>query len=420
MVMGFSIICFTAIFALRKLPETLAEVNEQSRHIRWTDRLTDKDSDCEALKPFEREIERFMGKFSVNGMSVAVMRHDSLLYAKGFGWADKEAGIPMTSATRMRIASASKLVTATAIMKLAEQGRLRLDDKVFGAGGILSDTSLTSGPVDRRIFDITVDDLLQHKGGFGLGAGDPMFNTVDIIDAKGLDHAPTPAELIRIVVGRKLAFNPGSGRRYSNFGYFLLSQIIEKVGGADYWDFVNREVLEPAGAYRFVPGTTYYEQKHPEEAKYYGPDTVKVREFNGSGRMVDRVYGGSDINGLSGAGGWVTTPSDLVRLVASIDGNPQVKDILTPESVAMMTFNDGEEKQTRGWSESDGKGKWQRTGTLASTHVLIQTFPNGECWVLATNTGVWTGHHFSHDMYRLVENMRAKYGKSLPRRDLWK
>lgn len=415
----FSIAAFFLIWIFRKTPERADFQTAKERGVVWSDTLSNKASDIPALAQMDSEIERFRNKWEIKGISLAITRHDSLLYAKGFGWADEEVGAKMETSSMMRIASASKLVTATAIMKLLEQGRLRLDSKVFGEKGLLNDTAFTNAMRDRRMVDITVDDLLQHKGGFTLGAGDPMFNTADIMEVKHLKTPPTNPELVKIVLGRRLGFTPGSGRRYSNFGYMLLSLVIEKVTGMSYWDFVTKEILEPAGAYRFRPATNYYTERHPDETKYYGPDTVKVKEFNGSRRMVDRVYGGSNVNGLMGAGGWIATPSDLARLVASIDGDPGVKDILSPGSVAQMTYHDGEDKQTRGWTDSDGKGKWTRTGTLGSTHVLIERFPDGECWVFSTNSGVWTGHNFSRDLARLVDRLRQRYGADLPKRNLW-
>ncbi len=415
----FCVVAFALIWILKKNPEKEKDIVAGPKGVLWSDTLSNAASDIAALKKMDSEIEYFRSKWELKGVSLAVTRHDSLLYAKGYGWADREAGVEMTPTSIMRIASASKLVTATAIMKLVEQGRLRLDSKVFGDHGILNDTAFSNAIRDKRLFDVTVDHLLQHKGGFTLGAGDPMFNTVDIMAAKNLEKAPTNPELVKIVLGRKIGFQPGSGRRYSNFGYMLLSLVIERVTGQSYWDFVNKEVLEPAGCYRFRPATNYYTQRHPDETKYYGPDTVKVKEFNGSGRMVDRVYGGSNVNGLMGAGGWVTSASDLARLVAGIDGDPGVKDILSAASVTQMTYHDGEDKHTRGWTDSDGKGRWTRTGTLGSTHVLIERFPDGECWVMTTNSGVWTGHNFSSQMHRLVERFRSRYSPLLPSHNLW-
>ena len=386
----------------------------------WSDSLTNALSDTPGLEKMDRQIERFIGKWGIRGLSLAVTRNDSLLYAKGYGMADVEDGREMTPRNIMRLASASKLVTAIAIMRLAEEGRLRLDSKVFGPDGILNDTAYTSAIKDPRLFDITVDHLLQHKGGFGMGAGDPMFNTKDIIAAKRLPGPPTNEELTQIVLGRKIAFAPGKGFRYSNFGYMLLSLVIERVTGRSYWDYVTDDVLHPAGCYRFRPATNYYADRSEDEVRYYGPDTVAVEEWNGSGRMVERVYGGSNVNGLMGAGGWCASASDLARLVAATDKYPHVGNILSNASIDSLTaFDKDNDHISRGWSEIDEHGKWRRTGTLSSTHTLIERFPNGECWVMITNSGVWTGHNFSRSMTQLVSDLRARYGNSLPRRDLW-
>lgn len=420
-----AVVCTVAIFwiAFRKQGKDLTEEKTKATaavDTGWSNRLTNELSDCPELMGMDRQIERFMGKWSIRGLSLAVTRNDSLLYAKGYGMADVEAGREMTPQNIMRLASASKLVTAIAIMRLVEEGRLRLDSKVFGPEGILNDTAYTSAIKDNRLFDITVDHLLQHKAGFGMGAGDPMFNTKDIIAAKHLPGPPTNEELTEIVLGRKIAFTPGQGFRYSNFGYMLLSLVIERVTGESYWDYVTEDVLHPAGCYRFRPATNYYADRGEDEVRYYGPDTVSVEEWNGSGRMVERVYGGSNVNGLLGAGGWCASASDLARLVAATDKYPHVSNIISNESIDSLTaFDKDNDHISRGWSEIDENGKWRRTGTLSSTHTLIERFPNGECWVMITNSGVWTGHNFSRSMTQLVSDLRARYGSSFPRRDLW-
>lgn len=419
-----AVMCTVVIFAVAFLKQRNTPQEEKKDtplvvNADWSDKLTNELSDIPQLSGMDREIERFLGKWSIKGLSLAVTRNDSLLYAKGYGMADVEENKPMTPQNIMRLASASKLVTAIAIMRLVEEGKLTLGSKVFGPEGILNDSIYTNAIKDPRLFNITVDHLLQHKGGFGLGAGDPMFNTKDIIAAKKLPGPPTNEELTEIVLGRKIAFTPGQGFRYSNFGYMLLSLVIERVTGRDYWDFVTDEVLHPAGCYRFQPATNYYADRNEDEVHYYGPDNEPVEEFNGSGQMVERVYGGSNINGLVGAGGWCASASDLARLVAATDKYPHVSNIITNESIDSLTAFAKDDKVSRGWSEIDQNGKWRRTGTLSSTHTLIERFPNGECWVLITNTGVWTGHNFSHSMTQLVSNLRSRYGSSFPRRDLW-
>ncbi|MDE6056982.1 MAG: beta-lactamase family protein [Muribaculaceae bacterium] len=427
---GLAIIFLTAIIstavifilAYRHLKkETQEELTAESEIIvnDWSDRLTNELSDAPGLDKMDREIERFIGRWNIKGLSLAVTRNDSLLYAKGYGMADVEEGRPMTPQNIMRLASASKLVTAIAIMRLAEEGKLSLGSKVFGPEGILNDSAYTAAIKDPRLFDVTVDHLLQHKGGFGLGAGDPMFNTKDIIKAKQLSGPPTNEELTEIVLGRRIAFTPGQGFRYSNFGYMLLSLVIERVTGRDYWEFVTDEVLHPAGCYRFRPATNYYADRSEDEVHYYGPDNDPVEEWNGSGRMVERVYGGSNVNGLVGAGGWCASASDLARLVAATDKYPHVSNIISNESIDTLTAFAKNDHISRGWSEIDEHGKWRRTGTLSSTHTLIERFPNGECWVMITNSGVWTGHTFSREMTKLISNLRARYDSAFPRRDLW-
>lgn len=391
----------------------------KGRGTAWSDTLTNRSSDWAAMVRMDRDIQNFMQKWQIKGMSVAVTRHDSLLYAKGYGYADAEIDRKLEATDIMRIASASKLVTAIAVMKLVEEGKLTLNTKIFGPEGILNDNEFTAAMCDRRMLDITVDHLLRHMGGFGRGAGDPMFTTNEIIKAKRLPGPPTPEELVKIVLGRRIAFAPGNGRIYSNFGYMLLSMAIERVTGESYWDYVTKNVLEPAGCYSFRPATNYFEERHPNESRYYAPDDELVEEYNGSGRMVSRVYGGNDVNALKGAGGWCTSAADFARLVAATDGDSRLKDVISRQSVATLTAHSDDEKLSRGWSECDGRGKWTRTGTLSSTHTLVERFPDGQCWVFITNTGVWTGFHFTRDLQRLLERLRDRYSGSLPARNLF-
>lgn len=419
---GFAILAFILIHII-----AFHSSNDQSDGVTaaisdkviWSDTLTNNASELNATRKMDSEIRQFMGRWDLKGMSLAITKNDSLIYAKGYGWADKEMQREMEATTIMRIASASKLVTAVAIMKLVEEGKLSLNSKVFGPDGILNDTSLSNVIKDKRINEITVDHLLLHKGGFRSVMGDPMFRTKDIMVMEKLNAPPTNEELMAIVLKRGLRFTPGDGRKYSNFGYMLLSLIIEKITGESYWKYVTENVLHPAGVYNMRPANNYYSERHPNEARYYGPDTIRIEEFNGSGNLVERVYGGSNINGLLGAGGWTASAADLARLVAAIDKYPAVKNILKPESINLMTEHKDDDKMSRGWSEADAYGKWSRTGTLSSSHALIERFPNGECWVFLTNSGVGKGPGFSRDLSRLIEKLRPKYNPCLPARNLW-
>ena len=86
-------------------------------------------------------VERYLKRWEINGAQLVITRNDSLLYARGFGWADKERGIRMEPNMLMRFASISKLITAVGIMKLQEMKKLKMNEKVFGPKGILTDTT---------------------------------------------------------------------------------------------------------------------------------------------------------------------------------------------------------------------------------------------------------------------------------------
>ena len=390
------------------------------RHVtQWHDTLSNKASTTAALEPMDRKMSRFMDKWDLRGMSVAVTRHDSLIFAKGYGWSDEKFGIALEANQVMRIASSSKLITAVAVMKLCEEGRLSLDAKVFGPKGILSDTIYSNAITDERLYELTVDHLLVHKGGFATRFGDPMFNIRDIMTADSLTEAPRGADLARRVLRRRLMAAPGEIRRYSNFGYMLLSLVVEQAAGKDYWDYVMNDLLGEVCSGGFYPATNYLSERYYCESCYYAPDTVMVEEYNGSGKMVPRVYGGTDVYGLMGAGGWVASAPAIARLVASIDGDNRVPDILTARSIAKMTEYDEESAVCRGWSHIEKDGSWLRTGTLYSAHSFVKHFPDGECWVIVTNTGVWIGHNFVRQFVQLVDMLRADYGAVMPKQNLW-
>lgn len=94
--------------------------------------LSNELSDTSSLSGLDARIASYMRQWCLRGASLAIMRGDSLLYAKGYGWADEEAGVKMAPTNIMRVASVSKLLTATGIMMLQERGKLTLADTVFG------------------------------------------------------------------------------------------------------------------------------------------------------------------------------------------------------------------------------------------------------------------------------------------------
>lgn len=397
-----------------------AAAPEDPLPVRLNDTLTDSMSAFDSLEGMDDMIEKYLGQWEIKGASLAVMRNDSLVYAKGYGYADEENAVKMTPGHILRMASVSKLITATGIMVLKEKGLLSLQDTVFGQNGILNDSLYTAAIREKSKFGITVEHLLRHKGGFTNGRGDPMFSIQDIIRQFRLDGPPDHETLVRCVLTRPLGYRPGEWQRYSNFGYLLLSMIIEKVSGTDYETFIQENVLKPAGCFDMHLAGNYYEDRLPNETRYYmHAGSPLCEEYNLSGRMVERCYGGNDIHGLSGAGAWCGSPAELCRFVASIDGKPEVTDIISPESVAEMTEYFDPETYSLGWNDTKPTGEWTRTGTLGGTSALVKYYPDGECWIMITNTSTWKGPGFTKYTEGLFRKCREKYSAALPDQDLF-
>ena len=396
-------------------------IYEASNRKHLNDTLTNALSAQPELHAMDSIMQRYLKRWEIHGAQLAISRHDSLLYARGFGYADKDRKIPMEPSYIMRMASVSKLVTATGIMKLRDMGKIRLSDKVFGPKGILNDTFYVNSIRDKRYFDITVEQLLRHKAGFTNYAGDAIFSTRYIMQQNHLTTPPDHRTLLRIVLRRHLGYTPGTAQRYCNIGYTLLSLIIEKRTGMSYNDFLQRYVLNPAGCYDFHIAGNYLKDRRPNETVYYmHSSSVPVPEFNNSGRMVVRCYGENDITTALGAGAWVASAAELCRLVASIDGDRTVPDVISPQAVKLMTQEMPDHQFSLGWNFTPRNRPWIRTGSLVGTSALVLRYPDGECWVFITNTSTWKGHKFSQDTMALFEKLRKRFGSKMPKRNMFK
>lgn len=158
----------------------------------------------EQMQAFDGIILDFMKEQDIPGASVAISRGEELIYCQGYGCAG--AGRKVQPELMFRIASISKTITAVGVMRLVEEGKLSLEDKVFGPKGILKEYNPTEIG-DIRLLDITLKHLLHHSAGWDRDrAGDPVFWKV----GKHMNVAEpvAPCVLIQYMMGRKLQFAP--------------------------------------------------------------------------------------------------------------------------------------------------------------------------------------------------------------------
>ncbi len=165
----------------------------------------------------------------IPGLSVAVVREEKLVHASGYGKASLELDVPATASTLYGLGSISKQFTATAIMLLVEQGKVKLDDHLTNYFGWL--------PKDWD--EVTVRHLLTHTSGIR----EQQWKD-GIIEFDRFEH--NQEEIVKTAFGSLLA-QPGEKFNYSNVGYRLLGMLIEKVSGQSYWEFLERRIFSQVG-----------------------------------------------------------------------------------------------------------------------------------------------------------------------------
>ena len=344
------------------------------------------------MASFDTQIRELMRRHSIPGGAVAVARDGKLLYARGFGYADVEAGITVAPDALFRIASVSKPITGVAILKLVEDGKLRLDDKV---GPYIAQLAAPAGStVDPRWEQVTIRQLLQHTGGWDrdkpVGGFDPMFRPQTAATAVG---APAPASaetVIRYMKGQPFDFNPGEKHVYSNFGYAILGRIIEKVTGKSYEEYVRTEILQPMGATRTRIGRTRMGEQLAGEVRYYYPGQplnypMVQSVFPGAG-SVPNNYGGFYLEAMDAHGGWVSSTIDLLRFATAVDMHAANRpDFLRGTSLEQMiaagapVCANGACWYALGWMvrPSNGDANWWHSGSLpGTTSILVRSYHN--------------------------------------------
>ncbi len=306
------------------------------------------------------------------GLSIAVVKNDSIVYSKGFGWADEPREIHATPATVYHWWSCTKITTAIAILQLQEREKLSLHDPVirylpFFEVRYPSDTSK----------QVTILHLLNHTSGLP----DPSALTF----VRWIHHDEDPpvqqTAFVRKVLPdySELKSEPGDHDEYSNIGYMLLGAIIEKASGMAYEDYIRQNILRPLEMNHtdFLYGKTI----EPEEAAGAHPTFSLmtpllclmagsyVRELDWRHLWMKRIY-----TDQTPSTGLIGPATDAARLAAAylnggvLDG----RRILSQESIAIMTY---------GWqrrSKNEDSQNYRRQGI---------------CWQIYGKSGRWVLTH---------------------------
>ena len=343
---------------------------------------------------YDQLASTLLTKYGISGGAIAVAFNGRLVFARGYGYANKATGDLVQPDSRFRLASLSKPITSAAILLLLQRGKLSLDQRVFD---ILSYEPLPGESADPRLATITIRNLLEHSGGWNRDTTfDPMFLPVAIAAATGTPAPATTDSIIRFMMGKPLQFNPGSDYNYSNFGYALLGRVVEKISGQPYETFVREQVLAPSGAACMGIGHSLQAQSLPGEVKYYDyPGAPLVPSIYGTGSNVPRPDGGFNVEAMDAHGGWVASTIDYLRFVLSVDASNDRPDILAGSTINLMIarpkiphWSTAAAWYAKGWQvrPSQGDANWWHTGGLPGTTTLIVRNYNGVAWAAFFNS----------------------------------
>ncbi|HEX2076455.1 MAG TPA: serine hydrolase [Longimicrobium sp.] len=254
-------------------------------------------------QPDVRPLERYLARAEQLGFSGAVLvaSGDRVLLERGYGWADRRAGVPADSGTAFGIGSVTKQFTAAAILRLQEQGRLRVADSIG--------RFLPGVPADKR--GITLHHLLTHTAG--------LPREVQGLPQPGPATPIPPAdEYLRRILETPLGWEPGTRHLYSNLGYRLLAMVVERASGMPYERFLREQLWLPAGMRQ--TGFALAELAPGRLARGY--------RLLDEGTALDRILppGAAGTAAHLGHGGLVSTAGDLFRWARALDAGRVLAD----------------------------------------------------------------------------------------------
>jgi CubicO group peptidase (beta-lactamase class C family) len=195
------------------------------------------------LAPLESAMTNFMVSHHFAAGTLALMHGSRLVLREGYGWRDTNLTTVIHPDNLFRLASVSKMLTESAIYKLVDAGKITTNTLVYSYLGISPWGGVLS---DNRIKSITVQNLLDHTGGWDDSVsafGNAVFRTVEISTQMSLDYPAAPTNVISFMFSKPLDHAPGTVYAYSNLGYQILGRVIEKASGKSYIDYIQQDLL---------------------------------------------------------------------------------------------------------------------------------------------------------------------------------
>lgn len=299
-----------------------------------------------------------LGRFSG---AVLVARNGTVLFRKAYGYADIESRAPFKPETEVEIASISKMFTAVAVLRLRDEGKLRLEGSVCD---YLRECPDTWKP-------ITIEEVLRHSSGI------PDYEDALELGSEGyLAFMQAPDSTLRILENARklpLDFKPGEKFKYSNTGYVVLGYIVQAVSGRPFAEFLTDQVLKPAGMSN--SGVFGYGPAPSSLARGYTHGDIDWAQMLRGVSLPEedlKAVPSLPLTPPHGDAGMYSTIDDLYRWSVAMDGG----DFVAP-SDSTEIFSAGPHGYGYGWiiGREYGERRYQHTGSLPGYVSALIKFP---------------------------------------------
>lgn len=333
------------------------------------------------------------------GGSFAIAKDGKIIYEKGFGAADFSGSAIVEPYHMFRNASIHKAITAIGIMRLYQDGELTLNQKVFGATGIINDAYFNEAiSPGSAVLDITVDHLLRHSSGWASSTSYTPFDIYNISKNLGEVNRASLDTLIKYMVAQEPVYTPGTTYSYNNMNFLILNKVIEKVSGQSYAEYFRDNIFDPLDITEIKPAKTFYGDKYDNEVDYlWASLTESTNQYPSycTGEDVPSQYGFFRHEGT-----WISSARGLIQLFLAIDkenggqhilSSSVIDDMFTAIALDNVDTTDPYDTKNvaRGWGDvsltNGNEGDWAHSGGMAGSQAFFQKTDDGYMLALLQN-----------------------------------
>ena len=332
------------------------------------------------MPAFDQIMNVALKAHAIPGGALAIARDGKLMVARGYGLANVQSGDAVRLDTLFSTATVTKTITAAAVLRLVDQGKLSLDDAIYPLLG--KPRPLGRSTIDSQVEKITVRQLLLHSGGWNIKYHSDVLRQTQKISRASLEKLPLSADaVLRYGLSQPLDFPPGAETHYSNFGYFLAKLVVERCARQPYETYLRQEVLRPMGI-----DAMRMEQLAPAYA------ARESRRYRADGHELP---GGREPIAAP-AGNWLASIVDLARFLTAISGTrgkPFLSSASRQQMIAavpppLVPRRNGSHVGL-GWdsvTEDPHGAEFHKTGSTSGSRAYIEHRRDGIDWVLLLNS----------------------------------